>query len=584
MSFSKKAICIGISLALLSSTVLANSNFHNSWKTVKEKAKKDFVTACDKAKSDKKHKESCDFVSFKGDFGPDLDKLDKAFSAFEKTRNEKSKTEALTLLSKIKATATNYEAAVKQHKTAWTGKVSGDHWSAVIDELQIVKNAVLPNFEGQIEKLSKIEVIHIDISSAVKSGILKAEIDKIASALPADYSINFFVEGPATLFEKNPVWHAELVDAVTKTIQEQGATFKSALEAINQKVANNGYSDLKVATTEIKKAYTDFEAAISPAAKTAMDNVWKKIVSDKKEYRIYQVKSGLSIAAKSIGLITSIATTAAGGFTGAGTVIGAIGMVKTTIQLFNETRDLLKDAETVGKTLDKDIASMREKLNAQSPTATGVKELGKAGLDRLTGIRITGLKSIDDNFTLYQNKLKGYHTKASSLGGKINQALSETQALSKKVALLKKEAAEKKIPQLSTTANKLEATVSKLEKQLDNLLKAASSAMEGYNKGMENVKNLTTTINDLREKQPTWSENLQKYVIPLLDFAYINPDSVADIIDTTVSTSLSVIVELTTTATETENAIKGVAANQGLEAALGGKDVIRAILEAMKSE
>jgi len=107
--------------------------------------------------------------------------------------------------------------------------------------------------------------------------------------------------------------------------------------------------------------------------------------------------------------------------------------------------------------------------------------------------------------------------------------------------------------------------------------------MEGYNKGMENVNNLTTTINDLRAKQPRWSENLQKYVIPLLDFAYINPDSVADIIDTTVSTSLSVIAELTTAATETESAMKGVAGNQGLELALGGKDVIKAIFDSVKS-
>ena len=583
MFFSKKAICIGISLALLSSATFAkDSAFRAEWVKAKKESKESFVTACEDSKKAKKHSDSCEFVSFKGDFGPDLDKLDSALNTFEKNRDEVSKNKALTLLGKVKTTATSYKTTLDEHKKKWSSKISGDPWKKVLSEIENIEKAALPSVEAQIEKLSKIQVVSIDITNAVKTGILKANIDKIASALPDGYDINFFINGPATLFEKNPVWHQELVDAVTKTVQEKGTDLKSALETINQKVANNGYSDLNVATADIQKAYKDFEAAVDPAAKTAMDNVWKKIISDKKEYKTYQVKSGLSIAAKSIGLVASIATTAAGGFTGAGTVIGAIGMAKTVVTLFNETRDLLRDAESVGKILDQDIASMRDKLNAQSPATTGVKELGKAGLERLTGIRTTGLKSIDDNFTLYQNKLKGYHSKASSLGGKINQLMNETQALSKKVAALKQEATTKKIPELATAANKLEATVSKLEKQLDKLLNGASSAMEGYNKGMENVKNLTTTINDLKGKQPAWSEKLQKYVIPLLDFAYISPDSVADIIESAATTTASVIVEITTAATETENAAKGVAGNQGLELALGGKDAVKAILEFVK--
>ena len=586
MFFSKKAICIGISLALLSSATFAkDSVFHTEWVKAKKESKESFVTACNNSKKAKKHSDSCDFVSFKGDFGPNLDDLDKAFNTFEKNRDEVSKNKALVLLNKVKTTATSYKTTLQEHKKKWSSKIEGDPWKIVLSEIENIEKAALPSVEAQIEKLSKIQVVSIDITSAVKTGILKANIDKIASALPDGYDINFFINGPATLFEKNPVWHQELVDAVTKTVQEKGTDLKSALETINQKVANNGYSDLNVATADIQKAYKDFEAAVEPAAKTAMDNVWKKIISDTKEYRTYQVKSGLSIAAKSIGLVASIATTAAGGFTGAGTVIGAIGMAKTAVTLFNETRDLLRDAESVGKILDQDITSMRNKLNDQKPVETGIKESSKAGLERLTGIRTTGLKSIDDNFTLYQNKLKGYHSKASSLGGKINQLMNETQALSKKVAVLKQEATTKKIPQLATAANKLEATVSKLEKQLDKLLSGASSAMEGYNKGMENVKNLTTTINDLKGKQPAWSEKLQKYVIPLLDIVYIDfYGETAEIIESAATTTASIIVEITTAATETENVAKGVAGNQGLELALGGRDVMKAILEFTKSE
>lgn len=585
MFFSKRVICIGISLALLSSaTLAADSAFRKDWNKAKDNAKKAFNDACDKSKKEKKHSDKCTFIEFKGDFGPTLNKLVSALDTLEKKRDEKSKTQATELMNKVKGIATNYKGLIETHQNNWKGKIGTDEpWKAMLTTIEAIQDEHLPSISEQMEKLTKIEVLHVDITNAVKKGILASKVDKIESALPDGYDISFFVEGPATLFEKNPVWHQELADAVTTTIRENGTNFKSALETINQKVANNGYSDLKVATAEIQQAYKDFEAAVGPAAKTAMDNVWKKIISDKQEYRKYQVKSGLSIVAKSIGLVASIAATAAGGFTGAGTVIGAIGMAKTAITLFNETRDLLKDAESVGRTLDKDIASMRDKLNAQSPTTTGVKELGKAGLERLTGIRTTGLKSIDDNFTLYQNKLKGYHTKASSLGGKINQLLNETQALSKKVVLLKQEASAKKIPQLATSANKLEATVSKLEKQLDNLLKGASSAMEGYNKGMENVKNLTTVINDLKGKQPAWSDALQKYVIPLLDFAYISPDSVAEIIESTATTTVSIIAEITTAATDTENTVKGIIGNQGLELALGGKDVVKAILEVVKA-
>jgi hypothetical protein len=102
---------------------------------------------------------------------------------------------------------------------------------------------------------------------------------------------------------------------------------------------------------------------------------------------------------------------------------------------------------------------------------------------------------------------------------------------------------------------------------------------------MENVKNLTTTINDLKGKQPAWSEKLQKYVIPLLDIVYIDfYGETAEIIESAATTTASIIVEITTAATETENVAKGVAGNQGLELALGGRDVMKAILEFTKSE
>ena len=64
---------MGISLALLSSTVLAaDSAFRKDWNKIKEDGEKTFNTACDKSKKEKKHTDKCGFIEFKQDFGPTL--------------------------------------------------------------------------------------------------------------------------------------------------------------------------------------------------------------------------------------------------------------------------------------------------------------------------------------------------------------------------------------------------------------------------------------------------------------------------------------------------------------------------------
>ncbi len=567
MSFSKKAICMGISLALLSSTVSAGlftskSTYHKDWSSAKSTAEKTFNTSCEKSKKEKKHNDKCEFIKFKQDLGPEIDKLVSGIETYEKKRDEKTKTKVEELLTNLKKTAENYGQLIKAHQDTWKGKISEEPWTGMLSVLEGIKSSALPSVGDQLEKLSKMKITHVDITNAIKKGILQAKVDKIAGALPDNYDIDFFIEGPSTLFDNNPVWEAELVNAVIKAIRDNGGNFKSALEKINKDVADNKYADLKVVTTEIQKAYKDFEAVVAPAAKTAMDAVWNKIVSDKKEYQKYQVKSIVNVASKSVGLIASIAGTVAGGFTGVGTVAGALGMAKTTYTLFNETRQLFSSTETVGKKLHEDITNAQMAINKIiAPSKVALKDRVNKIIEEF------GIKSLNNDLNVYQSKLQGYHTKASSLGNQIGQMMEEIPALSKKVAILKQEATTKKIPKLATSANKLEETVSKLEKQLDALLTMTNGLMEIYDKGLKDVEKLKPLIANLNSQEPKWAEITHKFVLPALGVATFAYD---------IHELPKLLEEVTKNANETVDVLKAI--QGGTASVLGGKEVVEEVI------
>jgi hypothetical protein len=62
----------------------------------------------------------------------------------------------------------------------------------------------------------------------------------------------------------------------------------------------------------------------------------------------------------------------------------------------------------------------------------------------------------------------------------------------------------------------------------------------------------------LKGDVPNWSNNLQKYAVPFLDFASVSDDNGA------ISTSSSVLAELIATATETTDEIEAASSSSAI--------------------
>lgn len=567
---------------VLAVPALAANPYRKDWSGAKKKAEKEFSTACETAKKSKKFKEKCTFIKFDKDLGPKLDKIAKQYDAVAKSGDPKAMEQVRQLDGEIKTVVKEYLDLIAAHQKKWKADIGDGPW----DDLEKVLKSVGQGAEltaGEAEKTFRKELHHWDMTQLVTK-TWAAKIPHLTASLPAGYDISIFMEGKASKqVENNPLLHQLLYDAAWDKVQDVGGTFKTMLEAIDAKVAANAYDDLEKARKEIEATYSQTAKSMAAQAEQSMNEAWAKFQKENAEYRNYQIKTTLSITSKAIGVVVGTAGAVLGGITGVGSVVGIIATVKTSISLLDEAKTLLTDANTLGRKIEADITAMKKQLDAESKNIAGTKEVAKAALERLSGIKVNSVAGIEKDFGTYQGKLKGYQSKASELAKRINPALTEARGLSKKVDYLQAEAKKRNVPVLTEALAKFEPALEKAEKAIDGILGSVSSMMQAYNDGMKNVDRLKSFIDDLKRKQPTWVDGVNTYVIPMLEFVYINPDTTLDLIQTTVGKATSVTAELVTAGTGTSNEVKGIVANEGQATALGGKDGVLSIVSLFTS-
>jgi hypothetical protein len=122
--------------------------------------------------------------------------------------------------------------------------------------------------------------------------------------------------------------------------------------------------------------------------------VWNDAVKNSKEYKKYKVKSGVKVAMGSISLIVSAILTGVGGWTGAGTVIGIIGLIRSASTLGQQIYQLAIEAETVLKGLKADLSKLEDRYKDASKNAVGGQEVALKVWPRLRRSNSTAFPSV----------------------------------------------------------------------------------------------------------------------------------------------------------------------------------------------
>lgn len=229
--------------------------------------------------------------------------------------------------------------------------------------------------------------------------------------------------------------------------------------------------------------------------KVASD-VFASFAKDKKDYKVYKIKSGIKIAVNGLSLAASIALTAAAGWSGVGTVVGAVGMVRSAASLTQQIMNLSKDSLAIYQRIVVNIVKLKKQLASPNLKTNTAKQVGATVLNKVFAVEIETLVvtvgAVETDFKLMLNKVKGNKTNAVSLSKEIPKLLDQQDVITKSIADL--EVIVKKTGKEEAQLKKLKVAEKKLEGELDKLL--------------EKVHGIMATVNELEEWAVTYTKEV----------------------------------------------------------------------------
>jgi len=364
--------------------------------------------------------------------------------------------------------------------------------------------------------------------------------------LPDKKPVLVSVKGKAGADAKgNATLRAEFFEAAYKAGQTPTQTLKDALESIDKRF-NQGVIKGNDLPRLMAAAFDTFEAQYTNKADKAIQAIWTELQKDREEYRGYKIKIAVSIGSKVGGIGVGVASIAVAGWTGVGTVVGLLALMNKSIGLVNQLREAWLEAAAMAKGISKEMVQLQTDYARDSAAVIGGKEVGKDVLARLTNLKVTTVTSVSGRLKTYGSKLQGCNVKASDMGAEIDKVLSEADALQAKLGRAQVQLSMVK----GLDIGKLVKKHDQLMAAVDKLLKTASNLKADYKTGKVSVSTWTQQLSDLEESVPEAAKKIQKWVVPLLDFAFVTD------VDGVITTTGSLIREYTALATETEDDLR----------------------------
>jgi hypothetical protein len=249
--------------------------------------------------------------------------------------------------------------------------------------------------------------------------------------IPAGFQFTIVADSNAPGFKQlntDPLLHAQVHDAIGKSYQALVETLAGAFKDADALVAKKP-EQFEAAAVQLERG-VDLQIANSmKAATAAAQNIVDSFKQKRAAYKKYQIKTFTNITLNVGSSVASIAMMASSPFSlGTSTVFGLIGLAKSAVQLANQIRNGLQEAETVHEraaaaiqTLAKGFAKTKKQQLAKLVGGAVLKELfGAAGVKTISGT--------EEDLELAENKIKGIDVKVHAVAVELNSILDKIEA------------------------------------------------------------------------------------------------------------------------------------------------------------
>lgn len=293
-----------------------------------------------------------------------------------------------------------------------------------------------------------------------------------------DYPFTVKIEKVSELKGGNKLLQQQAQDKAWPAIKKMLPGLISELEAADAK-PDEAKRD-KAATKAMDKFLDEScEDVIAVCQKVFTD-----FAKDRKDYKVFKAKKGAGIAISGLSLAGSIALTAASGWSGVGTVVGAVGIVRSSASLAQQIYNVAVDVEKIYDRIVENVMKMRKQLTSSTIKENTGKQIAATVLNKVFAVEIETLlvtvDRIEEDFKLLQGRVKGCKSNAVSLANDIPKLMKKQDEIAVEV---------KALQDLGVRTNKEQSKLGKLqveekdlEHRLDRLLKEITGISDKINK------------------------------------------------------------------------------------------------------
>jgi archaellum component FlaC len=239
----------------------------------------------------------------------------------------------------------------------------------------------------------------------------------------------------------------------------------------------------------IEKALDDYQTETAKKLIVLACDVFETFAKTKSSYRTYQLKRGFKIVVDGAGLAAALALTSVAGWTGLGTVVGALLITRSVAGLGQEIMDTWREADKIQKRIEASAERLKKQLGSSEIQNTK-KQLRNTVVSKLLATEIDGITDtvgkLEQDFELLKNKIKGIKTNAVLTADKLPKLMAAQAEADEHCKPLRQLGVRTRAQQ--PEMDKLEAALKKVEDSLDKALKEIVAYMEKLNTAQEWVK------------------------------------------------------------------------------------------------
>ena len=252
----------------------------------------------------------------------------------------------------------------------------------------------------------------------------------------ATYFVEIQIESVDTLVGPNVV----LASLVAKKCQDY---IPIALHWLDERLHKiGGFKDQKledIVEREINLLLFDFTDQLGQRLQNIAYEEFKIFAKQKQDYKLYKKQTGVKLIVNGASLAASIALTAGVGWTGVGTVVGAVMIVRSASLLAQELFALARSTEVVFGRIIKHLADLKGHLKkSQSGLKNTAKQAASTVLSQVLAIEIKGafatVEALEKEFALLENKVKLNKKSAVKLAADIPKLLNEQKKIDDEIA------------------------------------------------------------------------------------------------------------------------------------------------------